>query len=85
MAGVTTLVPTLCVGMPSPTLCVVRGWRLSKRRSSGSAKRTQSVPDGIPTQSVGTSHGGFGMALLAAIFPDCTFNAGIADLNSAIA
>ena len=40
-----TLVPTLCVGMQSSTLCVVRA--LNK-------VGTQSVPDGIPTQSVGT-------------------------------
>jgi hypothetical protein len=54
-ARIETLVPTLCVGMQSQTLRVVRGWRLSKRQSPGKAKRTQSVPDGIPTQSVGTS------------------------------
>jgi hypothetical protein len=39
--------------MPSPTLRVVRHWRLSKRESSGSAKRTQSVQDGIPTEDRG--------------------------------
>ena len=36
----------LRVGMPSPTLCVA-GFRLSRG--------TQSVQEGIPTQSVGTS------------------------------
>jgi hypothetical protein len=43
------LVPTLCVGMQSRTLRVL--FRSMPRRS----KTTQSVEDGIPTQSVGTS------------------------------
>ncbi len=38
------LVPTLCVGMPSRALCVVR-----------SRQRAAERPRGIPTQSVGTS------------------------------
>ena len=42
------LVPTVPVGMPSRTLCVL--WRSAWTR----AKTTQSVEDGIPTRSVGT-------------------------------
>ena len=42
------LVPTLCVGMPSRTL------RVLLRTALPSPKTTQSVEDGIPTQSVGT-------------------------------
>ena len=39
------LVPMLRVGMPSPTLCVVL---------AGNTIRTRSVPDSIPTETVGT-------------------------------
>ena len=39
------LVPTLRVGMPSSTLCVAL---------AAESSATQSVEDGIPTQSVGT-------------------------------
>ena len=47
MHGLTAFfsVPTLCVGMPSSTLRVVRAV----------AEGPQSGQDGIPTQSVGTS------------------------------
>ena len=45
------LVPTLRVGMPSSTLRVVRVPRALRQR-------TQSVPDGIPTRSVGTRGNG---------------------------
>src|SRR5712672_3372045 len=47
-----SLVPTVPVGMPSGTLRV----RIScRRRPFRRGKTTQSVADGIPTQSVGTS------------------------------
>ena len=44
-----TLVHMLCVGMPSPAL------RVDILRAPPQNKTTQSVGDGIPTQSVGTS------------------------------
>ncbi len=59
------LVPTLCVGIPSLTLRVVfhppadgnaaqSEEGESSSRLQDELKRTQSVGDGIPTQSVGT-------------------------------
>ena len=52
------LVPTLCVGMPSCTLCVLWARPGASRAGASDRRRTQttqSVADGIPTQSVGTS------------------------------
>jgi hypothetical protein len=42
--------PRSSVGMPSSTLGVVRVRHDSNRAFSGLAKRTRSVPDGIPTE-----------------------------------
>jgi hypothetical protein len=51
----TLLVPTLRVGMPSWTLCVLFAQPENPRFESHRIGTTRSVEDGIPTQSVGTS------------------------------
>jgi hypothetical protein len=49
------LVPTLCVGMPSSTLCVLFAGPEDSRFERRQPRTTQSIGDCIPTQSVGTS------------------------------
>src|SRR5205807_3795616 len=47
-----SLVPTLCLTFLVPTLCV--GTALRRSASRLASDGTQSVPSGVPTQSVGT-------------------------------